>query len=128
MDTLLKIMMIAVIASVLALLLKKEVPELALLLVLISAAVILFCTLPLLNSVKDFLNRLTDLSGISPAVIAPLIKALAISIVCRLAADICRDASQNALASAVELAGAVTTVCISLPLIQTALGMILALV
>ncbi len=47
-----------------------------------------------------------------------MIKALAVSLCCRMSADICRDCGENAIASRVELAGKAGIVIISLPVVQ----------
>ena len=57
----------------------------------------------------------------SESYLLPVLKCLAAAIVTRIASDLCRDASQTALASAVELTGAVCAVGISLPMILAVL-------
>lgn len=47
-----------------------------------------------------------------------MLKALAISLCCRMSADICRDCGEVSLASRVELAGKAGIVIISLPVIS----------
>ena len=51
----------------------------------------------------------------------PMLKCLGIAAASRLGADLCRDASQAALASAVELAGTLCAVAVSMPMIFTML-------
>ncbi len=51
-----------------------------------------------------------------------MLKALAISLCCKMSADICRDCGENSLASRVELAGKASIVIISLPVIQQLLS------
>lgn len=46
---------------------------------------------------------------------AMMLKALAVSVCCRLGADTCRDVGESSLASRVELAGRIGIVLISLP-------------
>ncbi len=47
-----------------------------------------------------------------------MLKAIAISMCCRMSAEICRDCGESALASRVELAGKVSIVLISLPVVR----------
>lgn len=51
-----------------------------------------------------------------------MLKALAISLCCKMSADICRDCGEGTLASRVELAGKASIVIISLPVIQQLLS------
>jgi stage III sporulation protein AD len=46
-----------------------------------------------------------------------MLKSLAVSLCCRMSADICRDCGENSLASRVELAGKVGIVLISIPVV-----------
>ena len=47
-----------------------------------------------------------------------MLKALAVSMCCKMSADICRDCGESTLASRVELAGKAGIVIISLPVVQ----------
>ena len=47
-----------------------------------------------------------------------MLKAMAISLCCRMSADVCRDCGENGLASRVELAGKFGIVLISLPIVK----------
>jgi stage III sporulation protein AD len=51
-----------------------------------------------------------------------MLKALAISICCRMSAEICRDCGEASLASRVELAGKAGIVIISIPVIRQLLS------
>ena len=62
--------------------------------------------------------------GGSEVYMMPVIKCLAIAIVTRFAADLCKDASQNATASAVELTGSVCGFAVILPLLWNVLRLI----
>lgn len=128
MDIMIKAAAIGVIAAVLVLIIKKEAPEISLLLVTAASALIIGFFISVFTTVKVFIDSLTEVAGLSPAVMAPLLKTLAIAIICKLASEICRDASQNALATAIDITGAVTALYIALPLMSTALQMILSLI
>ena len=65
----------------------------------------------------DFIKNTAESCGVS-SYFALMLKALSISICCRVSADICRDSGETALASKVELAGKLSIVIISLPLVK----------
>ena len=54
--------------------------------------------------------------GLSLIHISPLFKTVAIALISRTGADLCRDAGEGAMASLVETAGAFGAVVVSLPL------------
>jgi stage III sporulation protein AD len=51
-----------------------------------------------------------------------MIKTIAIGIVTKFAADICRDAKEQGIASLVEFSGAAAALCTALPLLKTVLS------
>ena len=70
---------------------------------------------------SETVRRMTD--G-KETLLAPVLKCVAAAVVTQIAADLCRDASQSALASAVELCGALFALGISMPLIVSMLKML----
>ena len=100
-----KVAAVAILAAVCALVVRRQVPEMALLLTICAGAlVLLFCS-GALGEVTGLLDQLGQLGGLSPQVLEPMWKAVGIGIVTRLAANFCRDAQEGGLAGAVELAG-----------------------
>ena len=124
MESIIKIAAIAVAAALCAVVVKKQAPELGLVLGLAAGAVILSCSVTALESAKALMQELADLSGLSPALLTPVIKTVGISIVTKLTAEICRDAKEGGIAAFVETAGAVGALMVCLPLIKTVLNVI----
>ena len=56
---------------------------------------------------------------------AVLLRILAAALVTRFCADLCRDGGSQALAAAVETAGAVAALVIALPLLEAVVGLLL---
>ena len=110
-----------VCAALLAQLLRRHNAEIALCLAIVGCAAVLAAALGLMDGVGEALARARELSGLSGALLAPVMKCAAIGVVCRLAADECRDAGSGALGSAVELAGAVAALWTALPLLTALL-------
>lgn len=118
---------IAVTAALCAVILKKNVRELGLVLSIAAGAVILLQVVGTLEHVRTFTDALSDAAGISQAVISPVFKTVGIAVVTRLAAELCRDAEERGLAAFIETAGAVTALWVALPLMKTVLSMIMGL-
>lgn len=128
MTILIKVAAIAVAGTVLSLVIKKNSPEMALMLTISLALVALYLAFDTIKEVTQFITSLADMAQISPAVLTVVIKAVGISVVSKLSSDVCRDAGQTSVASGVELVGAFTALYISLPLFKTVLSMIGSLV
>lgn len=69
----------------------------------------------------SFVKSVSEKSG-TEGYFLLMLKALAISVCCRMSAEICRDCGENSLASRVELAGKAGIVIISLPVIRQLLS------
>ena len=127
MEELFRIAAIALIGALLALLLRRHVPELGLLLALLVALLIASSALRQTGLLADTFRSLRDASGLPSDVFLPLLKTVGIGIVTRIAAALCRDAHESAIASTVELAGTVAALCTALPLITLVLRTVTSL-
>jgi len=123
MDFLIKGSVIGIIASVIGLILKKNVPEFALLLTLSAATAILCFAFGALGDVKDFVYEVAERGAISNALLSPVLKCAGISLCAKLASDVCKDAGYAASASAVELVASAAALYAALPLMRTVLKM-----
>ena len=123
----LKIIGAAVISSFTALLLKKTNPEFALITVLCAGVFILTA---ISISIISIMNELRTINGYSEmyGFLEPVFKASGISVVTYVAANLCRDCEQTAMASKVELAGNIAVLILSLPLIKNILDVIYELI
>ena len=127
MPDMVKIAAIAVAAALCAVVVKKNVAELGMVLALCAGAIILSCSLGALEGVKELMDTLADTAGLSPAVLAPVVKTVGIAVLTRVSAELCRDAKEGGIAAFVETAGAAAALRVSLPLLKTVLSMVTGL-
>ncbi len=92
-------------------------PELAALAAAVVGAVILTFVVSAVAPFVSFIKGISTESGIQNY-FALMLKSLAISFCCKVSSEICRDCGENSLASRIELAGKVSIVLISLPVVQ----------
>ena len=107
---------LALTAAVLPLVIRKKNPE-----SIAAITAVLLAALRYAEAFRELTATVRTLLDGSESYLLPVLKCLAAAIVTRIASDLCRDASQTALASAVELTGAVCAVGISLPMILAVL-------
>ena len=124
MPDMVKIAAIAVAAALCSVVVKKNVAELGMVLALCAGAIILSCSLGALEGVKELMDTLADTAGLSPAVLAPVVKTVGIAVLTRVSAELCRDAKEGGIAAFVETAGAAAARFVSLPLFNTVLIMV----
>lgn len=116
METVVKMAVLCVTGAVFAVLLKKTSPVMSLLLVTALCIAGLAWIVALADNIQTLWDRIDDAAGGNAQLFLPLLKILAIAIVCRLSAEVCRDAEYGAAAALVETAGAFGAVIVSIPL------------
>ena len=124
MTILMKAAAIGLTGALVALLLKKTAPEMALALSLAVCIMGAGLAAELIAQLKQIIDLARSQTGLSPAIVEPVLKCVGVGVVTRLAADLCKDAGQGAIASAVELTGAACAMATALPLIRSLLQMI----
>lgn len=102
-------------AVALAVLLRQYRAEYALVLGLMVSAVILMALMPVLKETMELLIDIASKSGVSQT-LSIIVKSLGIAFVAGIAADICRDAGESAMAAKVELAGKVAILSMAMPM------------
>lgn len=113
---------VAVVGSILVLLLKKYAPEQAIVLSLISGLFIVWLSAGVAGRLTDTMRTLAQDGSIGAVYISPVLKCVGIGLITHLAAQICRDAQQGSVASALELCGTLCALYVSMPLIDSLLS------
>lgn len=127
MEQVIQAAVLCVVAALLALVLRRESPETALLLALGAAVAVLLALAKDFEALMGFLGELTEQSGLPQALFVPLYKTVGIALVVKVGGNLCRDAGESALASAMETAGAVCALLAALPLLRAVLALLLEL-
>ena len=117
-----KIAACALLATACVLLLRRSNPELAVPLGAAVCAFSLFAMSGALRSVKELLDDVEAMSGLSSAYFLPVLKCVGIGITAK--AEVCRDGGQSAMAGAVELGGTAAALFVSLPLLRSFLALL----
>ena len=118
MDDMLRVAAVGVTAAVLAGILRKNTPELALLLVILAGVWMIWAVCGFLSAAVELMEELADLAELSEELVAPVLKTVALSILTRLTAEICRGSGEAGLAAFVETAGTVLALGAALPLVR----------
>ena len=118
MEIMVRIAAVAVTAAVLGAVLKKSVPEFALLLALAAGLWMMALTANALSGALETLRELTGLTGVEEELLRPVVKTVAISLVSRMTAEVCRSVGESGVAAFVEIAGSVLALGVSLPMIR----------
>ena len=125
MEQTIQITALCVTAALLALVVKRGTPEIALLLALAAAVTAMLFVGQALSDVLAFLRELGERSGVPASLLVPLYKTAAIAMVVKIGSTLCADAGESALGAVVETAGAVCALATALPLLQSVLALLM---
>ncbi|MCI8552296.1 MAG: stage III sporulation protein AD [Lawsonibacter sp.] len=118
MEAMAKLTAVGVTAVVLSAVLKRNTPELALLLTLAAGLWMLSLAAAGLGAAVRLMEELAQQAGLSEALLEPVVKTVALSILTKLTVEICRSAGESGVAAFVETAGAVLALLVALPLVR----------
>lgn len=121
MELIVKAAALALTAALIGIVLRRTNPELSLLLSICTVVLIMGAALGFVKSFTELAQTVQRIFGVSETLIKPVLKCVAVAIITKMTSDLCKDSSQAAAASAVELAGTVCALCIIMPLLMSML-------
>ena len=121
----LKIVSFALIALFIFMLLNERKKELAILVALVTGAIIFLAILGKLGEIISFINSIADRANIDTVYIGIVLKILAIAYLSSFCSEICKDAGANSIASKVEFAGKILILALAIPILMAVLDSIL---
>lgn len=127
MEMVFEIVVGCLITALLALVVAKSAPEMALVLVLGCTVVVILYLAQVMEQVVIFFKALASYGGLSDGLLEPLLKTMGIAVVVKVGSSLCRDASASALGAVIELSGTVCALAVALPLVETVLGKLVEL-
>lgn len=113
--------LVAVVCSVVV---RKQAPEIALVLTICAATAVLLSVSQELGEVVAYVEHLSQKAGISQELVVPVMKATGIAMLTKFVSEFCKDAKESGLARAVELAGTVLGLVAVMPLMNGVLTLL----
>ncbi|HOE57743.1 MAG TPA: stage III sporulation protein AD [Bacillota bacterium] len=123
-----KIVAAGIIATILAVLLRGERPEIAVVISIVTGLVIFVFLINKLNSVMSVLKYFAGKANIDILYFSTILKVIAIAYITEFGAQICRDAGEGAIAAKVELAGKVLIMVIAIPILAALMDIMLQII
>ena len=124
MQEFLQVAVIGVVTVVFAGLLKRNSGELAILLTIGACVLMGVLIVRMTEPVLTFLGKLRNLAGLDTELMTPLLKTVGIGLLTQLAASVCTDAGESAIAKLIELCGGVLAIYLALPLLEAVIDLI----
>ena len=124
----LKVLVMGIVISIIAVLLKQVKPEYALICVIVGGIVLLIYILNSVTEVFGFFNKVVDKTGIDKGLFVTLLKIIGVGYLIEFTAGVCEDSGNKSIADKVVIAGKVLIFLISMPIITNLLNLILDLI
>lgn len=116
---------IGIIATILAVLLKQEKPEIALQISIVTGLIIFIFIISKLSYVIEVLSDLAQRINIDFVYFSIILKIIGIAYIAEFGAQISRDAGEETIASKIELAGKILIMALSVPILLAVLDLII---
>lgn len=114
-----KVAFVALLTVLFYAILRQIKPEIAPLIIIGGAAVIIIMLSESLLGVTSEVDDMMSLAGIEKENVSVLLRSLGICVVTQFTANICYDNSCSSVAAAVELAGRIGAIVIAMPMLKT---------
>ena len=114
----------AFVTAVAAIVLKSSKPELSFAVTVTGVVIILIFVADMLQNTINIISSIAGMTGIENGLIKILLKIVGIGYLTEFSAGLLNDFGSNAIADKVTLAGKLTILVLSLPVIESVLGLI----
>ena len=115
---------VSLAAAVVAIILRQYRAEYAIVISLVTGAIVLVAIMQALEPVLGEVSELIGASGMGTENTAAILKVVGVGFITQLACDSCRDAGEGAIAAKVELAGRVSILILALPVFSQILQIV----
>lgn len=119
-----RIIGVAFVTAVAAIVLKSSKPELSFAVTVTGVIIILIFVADMLQNTVNIISSIAGMTGIENGLIKILLKIVGIGYLTEFSAGLLNDFGSNAVADKVTLAGKLTILVLSLPVIESVLGLI----
>ncbi|MCL6590522.1 MAG: stage III sporulation protein AD [Firmicutes bacterium] len=115
----------ALLVTVLLIIIRKERPEMGVMLAIAAASLIFIALLPNLNRVLLVFESLGIKSNQNLEYLKLIVKIIGLAYLAGFGAQICKDAGENSMAGKIELAGKIFILTMGMPIMAGLLDLIL---
>ena len=124
----LKIIALGLIGTIFSVLLKKENPQIAMMVAVVTGVLIFLMLCVPLGNLLALLRETAEQAGVGEGYFSVVLKVIGIAYLTQFGAQLCADAGEGAIASKIELAGKVLMMTVAAPVLTGLLEMVMGLV
>jgi stage III sporulation protein AD len=122
-----QVVAVGMLSAVLALTVRKQSPEIALLITIASSVLIFFMVMPMLAEVMGIMRHVGTLLDGGQPYIALAVKVVGVAYLAELGASVCLDAGESAIAAKIELAGRMVILVLAAPVVLDVVNVLIGL-
>ena len=123
-----KIIALGLIGTIFSVLLKKENPQIAIMVAVVTGVLIFLMLCVPLGNLLALLRETAEQAGVGEGYFSVVLKVIGIAYLTQFGAQLCADAGEGAIASKIELAGKVLMMTVAAPVLTGLLEMVMGLV
>ncbi len=123
-----KLIGLAIISTILCLIIKKDRPEMAMFIGILTGVMILLSITYKFNFIIESINDLASKANIPNMYITLIIKLIGIAYLMEFAIQICKDFGEGNIASKLEFGGKIIVMTMSFPILMSIIDMILNII
>ena len=117
-----------VLGAVLAITIKKQSPEIALIITIASSVLIFLMVLPMLTEVIGVLSHVGTMLDGGMEYMALAFRVIGVAYMAELGASVCTDAGETAIAAKIDLGGRVIIMVLAMPVVMDIVTTVLGLI
>ncbi|WAA13926.1 stage III sporulation protein AD [Fervidibacillus halotolerans] len=118
----------ALIASLLALIVKEQKPNIAFLLTIFTGSAIFLFLIDQIYEIIRMIEEIARNAKVNQIYVDTILKIIGIAYIVEFASQITKDAGQGTIASKIEMAGKIIILAMAVPIITTLIEMILQMI
>lgn len=123
-----KLVGLALISTILCLIIKKDRPEMAMFIGILTGIMILLSVTYKFNFIIESINELADKANIPTIYISLIIKLIGIAYLMEFAIQICKDCGEGNIATKLEFGGKIIVMTMSFPILISIIDIILNII
>lgn len=118
----------AVIVVLIAIKIKDMDSGYGVILSMAGCVMVMYFVVSRFRQIADYIYRITAYISVNITYIDVILKMIGLAYVCQFSSDLCRDAGYNAIASQVEMAGKISLILLSMPVLMSVIDLVVKIV
>jgi stage III sporulation protein AD len=123
-----KIVAIGMVATILAVILREQKPEIAIQVSIVTGLIIFIFVISKMNSVITVLKYFATKTNIDILYFTTILKVIAVAYITEFGAQVCKDAGESSIASKIEFGGKVIIMIMAIPIMAALMDTITKLI